>query len=86
MSEPNPAAVIDRSVSIEGAWSVRVKLGCIIGGTHLIRSTAGKVPALKVQFPLWHNSAIEGDGDEITPLAEFEIEMLKTKTSGNRND
>lgn len=60
--------------------------GLYYRGTYLIRSTAGKVPALKVQFPLWHNTAIEGDGDRIVPLAEFEIEMLKTKQSGKRND
>ena len=61
--------------------------GLYYGGSYLIRSTAGKVPALKVQFPLRHNAAIEGGGDRIVPLAEFEIEMLKTKLSGEkRND
>ncbi len=44
------------------------------------------MPALKVQFPLWHNAAIEGDADRIIPLAEFEIEMLKTKQSGESSD
>lgn len=42
------------------------------------------MPALKVQFPLWHKAAIEGDGDRIVPLAEFEIEMLKSKQGGKR--
>ena len=60
--------------------------GLYYGGAYLIRSTAGKVPALKVQFPLWQNNTIDGDGDIIAPLAEFEIEMLRTKQSGNRND
>lgn len=60
--------------------------GLYYRGPYLIRPTAGKVPALKVQFPLWHNTAIEVDGDRIVPLAEFEIEMLKSKQGGNRND
>lgn len=60
--------------------------GLYYGGAYLIRSAAGKVPALKVQFPLRHNTAIERDGDRIVPLAEFEIEVLKTKQRGKRND
>ena len=56
--------------------------GPYYGGTDLIRSTAGKVPALKVQFPLRHNTAIERDGDRIVPLTELEIEMLKTSREG----
>ena len=30
-----------------------------MGATLLIRAAAGKVPALKVQFPLGHNGAID---------------------------
>lgn len=60
--------------------------GLYYGGTFLIRSTAGKAPALKVQFPLWYNTAIEGGCDRIMDPAELEIEMLKSKQSGNRND
>lgn len=44
----------------EEVWSGGVKLGCIIVGRTLIRSTAGRVAALKAQFPLWYNAAIEG--------------------------
>lgn len=58
--------------------------GLYYRGTYLIRSTAGKEPALKVPFPLWHNTTIERNEDRIVPLAEFEIEMLKTRE--NRND
>lgn len=57
-----------------------------LGRPTLIGPTAGKVPALKVQFPLWHNGAIEVDGDRIAPIAEFEIEMLKFKQGGSGND
>lgn len=60
--------------------------GLYYGGPYLIKPTAGKVPALKVQFPLWHNTAIEVDGDRIVPLVEFEIEMLKTNQGENRNN
>lgn len=60
--------------------------GLYYGGPYLIRPTAGKGPALKVQFPLWYNTATEVDGDRIVPLAEFGIEMLKTKQGGNRNN
>lgn len=55
--------------------------GPYYGGTYIIRSTAGKVAALKVQFPLWNNTGVGGVGGEIVPLAELEIEMLKTKLS-----
>lgn len=57
--------------------------GLYYGETYLIRSTAEKVTGLQVQFPLWHNSAIETHGDRITPLAGFEIEMLKTGQNGS---
>lgn len=39
--------------------------------------------SLKVQFPLWHNTAIDRGADRIKPLAEFEIEMLKSKRTNH---
>lgn len=54
------------------------------GGTFLIRSTAGKVPALKVQFPPVGVVAPLKETEEL--LTVLEIEMLKIKWSGKRGD
>lgn len=51
-------------------------------GRALIRSTAGKAAALKVQFPLRYNAAIEAAG---CPAREPKTEGLKERET-QRND
>lgn len=88
MWEPHRAGVIDGSASVEGGG---VALGSQAElhyrGTFLIRPTAGRVPALKVQFlpgPPVGIVALLKEAKE--PLAAFEIEMLKIKRGGERSD
>lgn len=59
-------------------------------GTFLIRPTAGRVPALKVQFhpppPPPPVGIVAPLKEAKEPLAAFEIEMLKIKRGGERSD
>lgn len=80
--------MIDGSASVEGGG---VALGSQAElhyrGTFLIRPTAGRVPALKVQFRLPPPVGIVAPLKEATELlAAFEIEMLKIKRGGKKSD